>query len=138
MQIINTLQTSEKADIKFFSSNVSAGFPSPCEPHLESSLNLHDHLVKRPSSTFFTRVSGDSMIEFGINDKAILVVDKSLTAKNNDIVIATIDNEMLVKQIKFNPNKLISGNPNYPNIQLNNSGNVEIWGVVTAAINVFR
>ena len=74
-----------------------AGFPSPAEQYLEPPLGLNELLVKRPAATFFVRVEGDSMIGAGIRDKDLLVVDRSLTPANGDIIIASVDGEFTVK-----------------------------------------
>ena len=74
-----------------------AGFPSPAEQYLEPPLDLNELLVKRPAATFFVRVEGDSMINAGIRDKDLLVVDRSLTPANGDIIIAAVDGEFTVK-----------------------------------------
>ena len=77
--------------------SVVAGFPSPAEQYLEPPLDLNELLVKRPAATFFVRVEGDSMIGAGIRDKDLLVVDRSLTPANGDIIIASVDGEFTVK-----------------------------------------
>ena len=79
------------------SGSVVAGFPSPAEQCLEPPLDLNELLVKRPAATFFVRVEGDSMIGAGIRDKDLLVVDRSLTPANGDIIIASVDGEFTVK-----------------------------------------
>ena len=77
--------------------SVVAGFPSSAEQYLEPPLDLNELLVKRPAATFFVRVEGDSMIGAGIRDKDLLVVDRSLTPANGDIIIAAVDGEFTVK-----------------------------------------
>ena len=67
--------------------SVVAGFPSPAEQYLEPPLDLNELLVKRPAATFFVKVEGDSMINAGIQDKDLLVVDRALTPANGDIII---------------------------------------------------
>lgn len=124
--------------IPFYSAQVSAGFPSPAEPHLEQHLDLHTHLVQRPGSTFFTKALGESMTARGILDGAILVVDKSLVAKDGDIVIAVLSGELTVKELKLSPPRLVPGNPEFPVIPIRQDSEFEIWGVVTAAINRYR
>ena len=79
------------------SGSVVAGFPSPAEQYLEPPLDLNELLVKRPAATYFVRVEGDSMIGAGIRDKDLLVVDRSLTPANGDIIIASVDGEFTVK-----------------------------------------
>jgi DNA polymerase V len=82
-----------------FASRVPAGFPSPAEDFVEGSLDLNKHLIDHPAATFFLRVSGDSMIGVGIHADDLLIVDRSLKAKNDDIVIAILHGELTVKRL---------------------------------------
>jgi DNA polymerase V len=85
--------------LPFFGSKVSAGFVSPADDHLESELDLNHHLIKHPAATFFVRAKGDSMQEAGIFENDILIVDRSLTPQNNDVVIAAVVGELTVKRL---------------------------------------
>ena len=85
---------------------VSAGFPSPADNYVEEGLNINKYIVKNKESTFFVRVSGDSMINVGIFDHDILVVDRSLIPTKQAIVVASIDGELVVK--KLMKNKLLT------------------------------
>ena len=128
--------------IKIYESGVSAGFPSPADDYLDVDLNLHKHLVKHPASTFFVIAKGYSMEKAGIRDNDILVVDKSLEAKNNDIIIAILDGEFTVKRYFNNNNKVIlsaeSESNKYPNIEITESVEFEVWGIVTHTIHNHR
>ena len=118
---------------------VAAGFPSPAENYIEEKLNLDKHLIKNKESTFFVRVSGDSMINVGIFDNDILVVDRSLIPVRQSIVIASIDGELVVKKLVKDKLKkdfyLKSENKNYPDIRLNSNSDTIIWGIVTYTIH---
>ena len=118
---------------------VAAGFPSPAENYIEEKLNLDKHLIKNKESTFFVRVSGDSMINVGIFDNDILVVDRSLIPVRQSIVIASIDGELVVKKLVKDKIKkdfyLKSENKNYPDIRLNSNSDTVIWGIVTYTIH---
>ena len=120
-------------------SQVSAGFPSPADNYVEEKLNLNKHLIKNKESTFFVRVSGDSMINVGIFDNDILVVDRSLIPVRQSIVIASIDGELVVKKLVKDKIKkdfyLKSENKNYPDIRLNSNSDTIIWGIVTYTIH---
>ena len=85
--------------------SVVAGFPSPAEQYLEPPLDLNELLVKRPAATFFVKVEGDSMINAGIHDKDLLVVDRSLTPANGDVIIAAVDGEFTVKTLRVLGNR---------------------------------
>ena len=127
-----------KVNILVDTIKASAGFPSPAENYIEERLNLNKYLIKNSESTFFIRVSGDSMVNAGIHNNDVLVVDKGIFPANNSIVVASLDGELLIK--KFLKNKsgncyLKSENINYPKIKLSSDMDLRIWGVVTYAIH---
>ena len=118
--------------------SASAGFPSPAENYVEEKLNLNSYLIKNKESSFFVRVSGDSMINVGIFDNDIMIVDRSLDPKRQSIVIVSIDGELVIKKLMKDQSKnyyLKSENSNYPNIKLNSNRDTVIWGVVTYVIH---
>ena len=118
--------------------SASAGFPSPAENYVEEKLNLNSYLIKNKESSFFVRVSGDSMINVGIFDNDILIVDRALDPKRQSIVIVSIDGELVIKKLMKDQSKnyyLKSENSNYPNIKLNSNRDTIIWGVVTYVIH---
>ena len=118
--------------------SASAGFPSPAENYVEEKLNLNSYLIKNKESSFFVRVSGDSMINVGIFDNDILIVDRSLDPKRQSIVVVSIDGELVIKKLMKDQSKnyyLKSENSNYPNIKLNSNRDTVIWGVVTYVIH---
>ena len=126
--------------VPYIISKVSAGFPSPADDYLENNLNLDKLLIKNRPSTFLIRAGGDSMINIGIYDGDILIVDRSLNAKSKDIVIASIFGELTVKKLLLdihgNP-QLKSENELYSNIEIKNKEDLIIWGVVTSVIHQF-
>lgn len=121
--------------IPIFLNTVKAGFPSPADDFAENYLDLNEYLISHPVATFFVKVSGDSMINAGIQSGNILVVDRSLEYSNDSVVIAIIDNEFTVKRFKFINGEayLYPENNNYKPIKLKDQD--EIWGVVTSVIN---
>jgi DNA polymerase V len=106
--------------LPLFSSSVAAGFASPADDHLEAELNLNEYLIAHPSETFFVRAKGDSMQQAGIFDKDLLIVDRSLTPKDNDIVIAAVAGQLTVKRlvVKLGKPWLYPANPNYKPIPI--------------------
>lgn len=120
--------------------SVSAGFPSPAEDWVEDRADLNQRYVHHPEATFFFRVCGDSMVspdpERSIPNSAHLIIDRSLEAKHNDIVVAILDDELTVKRLYRRGGKLalIAENAAYPPIVLNEGQELNIWGVVTAWI----
>ena len=116
---------------------VQAGFPSPAEDYMERSLDLHEHLVRHKSATFFLRASGQSMINAGIHDGDLLVIDRIIPASHNKVVIAALDGELTVKRLVRRNGRvlLVPENPDYPEIDITEHEYVHIWGVVTYVIH---
>ena len=121
-------------------SRISAGFPSPADDYIENNLSLSELLIKNHLSTFLMKASGDSMIEVGINHNDILLVDRSLDAKNRDIVIAIFEGNLTVKRLLIKTKGSVilkSENPLYKDIVIPEITDLEIWGVVTSVIHQF-
>lgn len=120
--------------------SVSAGFPSPAEDYLEHHLDLNDYLIKHPESTFFVKVEGYSMMEAGILPEDILIVDRSIYPKHDDIIIGVLDGDFTVKRLIYNGKNVIlkAENKNYSNIEITRESNFVIWGVVTNVIHQFK
>ena len=138
--------TRERSDAPEGAARRCAGFPSPAEQYLEPPLDLNELLVKRPAATFFVMVEGDSMINAGILDKDLLVVDRSLTPANGDIIIASVDGEFTVKPYRTGMKAgkdgrkhrfvaLEAANPNYPTITITPGHELLTFGKVTAVIH---
>lgn len=119
-------------------SSVSAGFPSPADDYIETSVDLNRELVRHPFATFFVRASGDSMVGAGITPNATLVVDRMIETKSGDIVIARIGDEMCVKELFIDDEGkvfLVPKNENYKAIEITEDMDFEIWGKVVCSIN---
>lgn len=119
-----------------FGHKVRAGFPSPADDYVEAWLDLNEHLIEHRDATFFVQATGDSMTGAGIQEGCLLVVDRALDAKNNDIVIAVIDGELTVKRLEKRRGKirLLAENPAYEPIEFKEGQELTIWGVVTSII----
>lgn len=122
--------------LPFFAEAVPAGFPSPASGWEEKPLNLHDLAVARPASTFFLRVQGTSMIDARIHDGDVLVVDRAEEPQHGSIVIASINGEFTVKQLRLRPRPyLMAMNPDHPPIYFDpDADDVQVWGVVTYSL----
>ncbi|MBA2607147.1 MAG: translesion error-prone DNA polymerase V autoproteolytic subunit [Acidobacteriota bacterium] len=119
-------------------SRVAAGFPSPAEDYIESSIDLNRELIRHPFATFYVRASGDSMIDAGIRPNATLIVDRAIETKSGDIVIARIGDEMCVKELFIDDAGkvlLIPKNANYKPIEILEDMDFEIWGKVIVSFN---
>lgn len=125
--------------IPLSSESISAGFPSPAQDFSEHSIDLNLALIRNPSSTFFSRVSGDSMKDIGIHDGDLLVVDKSLEPVDNKIAVCFIDGEFTLKRINIEDDYclLMPANDNYKPIKVNEDNDFVIWGIVTYVIKEF-
>ena len=122
--------------IPFIKEGVSAGFPSPAADFMETNIDLNKELSENQLATFYIKVKGNSMIDAGINDKDVLVVDRSLEPQNNKIAICFIDGEFTVKRILVEKEclYLVPENPNYSPIKITEENELIIWGIVTYVI----
>jgi DNA polymerase V len=113
-----------------------AGFPSPAEDHMDRELDLNEHLIRRPAATFFVRVSGRSMVGAGINDGALLIVDRAEEARDGRVVVAVVEGAHTVKRLRKQNGRcwLEAANPEYPDITLLDD-EAHVWGVVTFVVN---
>src|SRR6056300_907349 len=126
--------------ITLFSHKVPAGFPSPADDHAEKRLDLNEYLVDQSETTFFVRIKGESMIDAGILDNDIVIVDRSKVAAINDIVLASIDGEFTVKVLAKNMDGpyLMAANKEFKPIHIKSDSEFEIWGVVTGSVRKFK
>lgn len=118
---------------------VCAGFPSPAEDLGAQRIDLAQLLIKHSQATYFLRASGHSMVEAGIFDNDIMVVDRAVKPRHNHIVVAVVDGDFTVKHLyqRAGRIKLKSANPTYPDIVPKEGQTIEVWGVVTATIKQF-
>jgi len=121
----------KKIFLDLFSAGVAAGFPSPADDHIEKTLDLNEYLIPRPAATFLARASGNSMVNEGIYDGSILLVDRSIEPKKGSIVIAALNGELTCKIIDPRRRLLLSAHPDYPPIQITEEMDTIIEGVVT-------
>ena len=119
--------------IPYFAEQVSAGFPNPAEGSIEQHIDLNQLMIKHQNATFFARARGDSMIEAGILDGDLLIVDRSVTPRHQDIVLAYAEGGFLVKRLVLQSNRyyLQAENKHSAFTPLLVSEDVLIWGVVT-------
>ena len=126
----------KKIELPFLEGGISAGFPSPAMDFLESKVDINSLLIKNPKTTFYARVSGNSMIDTGIHNDDYLVVDRSLEAEDNKIAICFIDGEFTVKRIHVEKEclYLMPENEDYKPIKVTEENQLIIWGMVTYVI----
>jgi len=125
-------------EIPYFLNRVRVGWPSPADDYVERPIDLNEYLIKNPAATYFVRVSGDSMIDAYIGDGAILVVDRSVEPKHKSIVVAAINGSYACKRLLTKPKVcLASENSKYAPIFIKENEELEIAGVIIAAINTY-
>lgn len=137
---------------------IRAGFPSPAQDYMRPCIDLNRELVRHPAATFYGRVVGDSMIDAGVEEGDILVIDKSIEASEGDMCVCFVDGEFTLKYISFrdpSPSAsatsavrtaassavrtasavwLLPANDSYPPIRIENPDSFIVWGVVTYVI----
>ena len=122
-------------ELPLFIERVPCGFPSPAQDYVEQRIDLNSLLVSHPSSTYFIRVSGDSMIDGGISDGDMLVVDSSIKAEHGDVNVAAISGEFTVKLLMIKPFlHLKPMNTALAIIPVTDPDQFEIFGVVKHSI----
>jgi len=120
----------------FVDVGISAGFPAPADHFNETRISLDDELIHNKDTTFFAKVKGQSMINAGLDDNDLLVIDRSLEPANNKIAVCFLDGEFTVKRLRVEKNEvwLQPENPNYPIINITEENDFMIWGIVTSVI----
>ena len=136
---------------------IHAGFPSPAQDYMTGIIDLNKELVHHPDTTFYGRVVGDSMRDAGVEEGDVLVIDKSLTPSEGDMVIAFLNGEFTLKYISFKAPSgpsarqprprvsynilqcrdiwLLPANPSYKPIHIEEGNDFTVWGVVTYVIH---
>lgn len=122
--------------LPLYSSRVQAGYPATAEEHVEDRIDLNQYLVQHPEETFLVHATGDSMIDAGIRDGDLLVVDRSIKPAHGKIVVAAVDGQVTVKFLILKKSKpfLMPANALFDEIPINPENDVVIWGVVTNSI----
>jgi len=129
---LHTPDIENETALPLATSNVSAGFPSPSEDHFTSKLDINKILIKNPAATFYARVSGVSMIDDGIDDGDILVIDKSVEPQDKCLAVCFIDGEFTLKRffLKKDGALLMPANKDYKPIRITEDNHFIIWGIV--------
>lgn len=119
---------------------IHAGFPSPASDYMTQAIDLNRELVRHPAATFYGRVVGDSMIDAGVEEGDILVIDKSLDAQDGDMAVCFVDGEFTLKRLRMNGGSLslVPANSKYPTIEIKEGTDFKMWGVVTYVIKKVR
>jgi DNA polymerase V len=134
------LETRTSIRLPLVSASVEAGFPSPADDHLERSIDLNEELIRNPAATFLVRVKGESMRDAGIHTGDTLIVDKSVTPADRQIVVAMIDGEFTVKRFRKLNGRIFleAANDSFAPIEVGENQELTIWGAVTYIIHQAR
>lgn len=130
-------------ELPYADAGIRAGFPSPAQDYMDRSLDFNRELIDHPAATFYAKVVGFSMIDAGIDEGDIIVVDRSLDPRHDDIVVAYVDGEFTMKYLDLSEKHLgniwlRAGNKDYPSFKVTSDNNLVIWGVVAKVIKNFR
>ncbi len=134
---LKALESNGEFAFPLFTESVSAGIPTPTDSHADDTIDLNNYLVRNPKSTYFVRVAGYSMLDAGICDGDILIVDTSKEPVSGDVVIARLDAELTVKRFVQSDGviTLIAENPEYTDIAVEGEVDFQILGVAKHVIH---
>ena len=142
MSISSPIRFAKRTSLKLplVSASVEAGFPSPADDHMERGIDLNEELIRTPAATFLIRVQGESMRDAGIHSGDTLIVDRSVTPYDRQIVVAMIDGEFTVKRFRKRNGKIFleAENPAFEPIEVGEDQELTIWGSVTYIIHQAR
>lgn len=126
-----------------FAPLIKAGFPSPAQSYEVEALDFNSDMIRHPDTTFYGRVRGDSMIDAGISDGDLIVVDRSLEPRNGDIIVAFFDGQYTLKYYDDTHRadgyiELRPANKDYPVFHITEGDDFMVWGVVQYTIKNWR
>ena len=126
----------QSSGLQFYEGRVQAGFPSPAQGEYADSIDLNRTLITNPAATFCARVIGNSMVDAGINEGDLLIIDRSLTPHTGSIAVCFIDGDFTVKRLSMRDDGvyLTPANADFPEIAVGQESNFQVWGVVSHII----
>lgn len=139
-QIIKVRATDRPGEfVHLAGSSVPASFPSPAEDYIDRALDFNELIVSNAAATFAVRVAGESMTGAGIFPKDLAVVDRAKTPINGSIILVVVSSEFIFKRYRNRDGRITlqAENPSYPNIEIGDDGDFEVFGVVTHTIRTF-
>jgi len=133
---IYRVSTLNKKLIPFYDDGISAGFPSPAEDYTDLKLDLNEKLIRNKDATFFARVKGKSMLEAGLSDGDLLVIDRSIEPSDGKIAVCFLDGEFTVKRLKVEKDVcwLMPHNKEFKPIKVTEDNDFVVWGIVRYVI----
>lgn len=138
IEIFNS-DTQEASEFPYSEAGVRAGFPAPVPDNSLLSLDLNRELIRHPAATFFARVIGDSMIEAGVEEGDLLVIDRALEPQDGNMAVCFLDGEFTLKYIRLDEKekgviRLVPANDHFPEIKITRDNDFTVWGIVTYTI----
>lgn len=133
---ISQADTSSNMPLPYADHGIQAGFPSPAQDYITEAIDLNIEVVRHPAATFYGRVNGDSMIDEGIDDGDLIVIDRAIDPADGDLAVCCVEGDFTVKRLKIEPDRiwLIPANETFDPIMITEDCRFEIWGVVTYVI----
>lgn len=133
---ISIADMTSKVSLPYADHGIQAGFPSPAQDYITETIDLNMEVVRHPAATFYGRVNGDSMVNEGIEDGDLIVIDRSIEPADGDLAVCCVDGDFTLKRIKIEPDRvwLIPANETFDPIMITDDNRFEIWGVVTFVI----
>lgn len=115
----------------------ATGFGAAADDYAERGIDLNEQLIRNKPATFFFRMNSDAMLNAGIHSGDILIVDRSIRAVSGKVIVAAVNDELLVRRLHKTMNRLVleAENKNYGNMELTEFGSYTEWGVVTYVIH---
>ena len=123
----------QTSGLQFFENRVQAGFPSPAQNEYPDSIDLNRELITNPAATFCARVIGNSMVDAGINEGDLLIIDRSLTPHDGSVAVCFLDGDFTVKRLSVREDGvyMTPANADFPEMKVPEDSNFQIWGVVS-------
>ena len=133
---VKPVEDEQTSGLQFFETRVRAGFPSPALGEYADSIDLNRALITNPAATFCARVIGNSMVDAGINEGDLLIIDRSITPHDGNIAVCFIDGDFTVKRLSVREEGvfLTPANASFPEIQVTEDSSFQVWGVVSHII----
>ena len=138
---ISEVKSEEKSSgLQFFEGRIQAGFPSPAQGEYADTIDLNRALITNPAATFCARVIGNSMVDAGINEGDLLIIDRSITPHDGCIAVCFIDGDFTVKRLAVRDDGvyLQPANANFPEIKVFEDSDFQVWGVVVWTIKKWK
>ena len=126
----------QNSGLQFFENRLQAGFPSPAQNEYADTIDLNRALITNPAATFCARVIGNSMVDAGINESDLLIIDRSLTPHDGNIAVCFVDGDFTVKRLSVRDDGvfLTPANAKYPELKVDEESDFKVWGVVSHII----